>query len=101
VRVRRVVAVTCCLAAVGLGAAACSDSKDSSGATTKLEEVGPQLSKLRLEVQQLRKEVQSLREEVALVSPPTDPQTGVPLDTTTTTTASTTTTTTTATAAAR
>jgi hypothetical protein len=92
VNVRRLVAAGCCVAALGVGGAACSDSKDDSGATTNLDEVGPQIAKLRLEVQELRKAVQSLREEVALVTPVTDPDTGLALDTTTTTVATTTTT---------
>lgn len=75
----------CCVVAFGITGAACSDSKDDSGATTNLDEVGPQIAKLRLEVQQLRQEVRSLREEVALLTPVTDPGTGAPLDTTTTT----------------
>lgn len=83
--IRRAVAVSCCVAALGLGGAACSDSKDDSGATTNLDEVGPQIAKLRLEVQELRQEVMSLREEVALVTPVTDPDTGLSLETTTTT----------------
>jgi outer membrane murein-binding lipoprotein Lpp len=48
------------------GAAACSDSQDDSGAVTNLDEVGPQLAKLRSEVAALRQEVQSLREELAV-----------------------------------
>jgi len=85
VNARRVFAVGCCVAALGLGGAACSDSKDDSGATTNLDEVGPQIAKLRLEVQELRQEVKHLREEVALVTPVTDPDTGLSLETTTTT----------------
>jgi hypothetical protein len=75
----------CCIVALGIVGVACSESKDRSGATTNLDEVGPQIAKLRLEVQQLRKEVQTLREEVAVVTPATDPQTGLPVSTTTTT----------------
>ena len=78
-------AVACCIAAFGLAGNACTDSKDDSGATTNLDEIGPQIAKLRLEVQQLRQEVRTLREEVALLTPATDPETGLPLDTTTTT----------------
>jgi hypothetical protein len=85
-RSRRALAAGCCLVLLGLGSAACSDSKDGSGASTDLDEVGPQISKLRLEVQQLRKEVQTLREEVAVLTPATDPQTGLPAETSTTTT---------------
>ena len=84
-RARRLFGVACCVAALGLGSAACSDSTDNSGARTNLDEVGPQIAKLRLEVHQLRQEVQRLREEVALVTPVTDPDTGLALDTTTTT----------------
>ena len=82
---RPVLAAGCCIVALGVTGVACSDSKDSSGATTNLDEVGPQVSKLRLEVQQLRKEVQTLRDEVALLTPATDPQTGLPTETSTTT----------------
>ncbi len=81
----RVLAVACCVAVLGTVGAACSDSTDDSGARTNLDEVGPQIAKLRLEVQQLRQEVIHLREEVALVTPVTDPDTGLALDTTTTT----------------
>lgn len=77
---RRTVAAVCCLAALGSIGAACSDSSDDSGARTRLEEVGPEIAKLRLEVQQLREEVRSLREEVAILTPPTDPDTGLSLE---------------------
>jgi outer membrane murein-binding lipoprotein Lpp len=95
VTARRIVAASACVAALALGGVACSDStKDSSGATTNLDEVGAQIAKLRLEVHQLRQEVQTLREDVAQVTPATDPSTGLAVDTTTTTAAPTTTTTT-------
>jgi hypothetical protein len=92
VNLHRLVIVACCVAALGVGGAACSDTKDDSGARTNLDEVGPQIAKLRLEVQQLRQEVIHLREEVALVTPVTDPDTGLALDTTTTSSAASTTT---------
>jgi outer membrane murein-binding lipoprotein Lpp len=66
---------------LGLGAAACSSEQDSSGATTNLDEVGPDLARLRQEVQQLRAEVRALREQLATV---TNPATVLPLVTTTT-----------------
>lgn len=85
---RRVLLATACIAILGVASTACADSKDDSGAVTKVEELGPQVAKLRLEVHQLRQEVRSLREELALVTPSTDPDTGLPLvdDTTTSTT---------------
>ena len=92
---RHLLAAGCCIVALGLTGAACTESKDDSGATTNLDEVGPQIAKLRLEVQQLRQEVRSLREEVALLTPPTDPETGLPTDTTATSGAGVATTTTT------
>ena len=73
VRRPRVIAAGCCVVALGLSGVACSESKDSSGATTNLEEVGPQISKLRLEVQQLRQEVRTLREQIAVLTPTTEP----------------------------
>jgi hypothetical protein len=79
----------CCVAALGVAGAACGDTKDDSGARTNLDEVGPQIAKLRLEVHQLRQEVMRLREEVALVTPVTDPETGLTAETTTTTTTTT------------
>lgn len=84
---RRLLATSVCVVALGVTGVACSDSKDDSGATTNLDEVGPQIAKLRLEVHQLRQEVQTLREEVALLTPATDPDTGLTLETTTTTVA--------------
>ena len=76
---RRALLVAACAAVLGVAGTACADSKDDSGAVTKVEELGPQVAKLRLEVQQLRQEVRSLREELALVTPSTDPETGLPL----------------------
>jgi hypothetical protein len=84
VRPQRIIAAISCVVALLLTGVSCSESKDSSGATTNLEEVGPQISKLRLEVQQLRQEVRTLREQIALVAPTTEPQ-ALPLETTTTT----------------
>ena len=84
-KLRAVLAAGTCVVALGLVPVACSDSQDDSGATTNLDDVGPQIAKLRLEVHQLRQEVQSLREEVALVTPVTDPDTGLTVETTTTT----------------
>jgi outer membrane murein-binding lipoprotein Lpp len=86
VNVRRAVALAC-LALLTLGAAACADSTDDSGAVTKVDELGPQVAKLRLEVSQLRREVRSLREELAVLTPATDPDTGLSVieDPTTTT----------------
>jgi hypothetical protein len=70
----RRLAAACVLAlAMGAGTTACSSSNDDSGATTNLDEVGPQIAKLRLEVSQLRREVASLRDELATVTPSTDP----------------------------
>ena len=80
---RPVLAAGCCIVALGLAGVACSDSKDDSGATTNLDEVGPQVAKLRLEVQQLRQEVRTLREQVALLSPTTEPE-ALPLPSSTT-----------------
>jgi hypothetical protein len=68
---RRIVATVCCLVALGLGGAACAETNDDSGATTNLDEVGPDLAKLRLEVEQLREEVRRLREQVAVLGPTT------------------------------
>jgi len=86
VSARHAAVAAVCAVTLGLTGAACADSKDDSGAVTKLDDLSPQVAKLRLEVHQLRQEVQSLREEVALLTPATDPDTGLPLvdDTTTT-----------------
>ena len=51
------------------GGVACSQSKDDSGAVTNLDDVGPQLAKLRLEVESLRQEVRALREQLAVPGP--------------------------------
>ena len=77
--VRRALASAAVAAMLALTGAACAESDDDSGAVTKVEELGPQVAKLRLEVNQLRKEVRALREELALLTPPTDPETGLPL----------------------
>jgi outer membrane murein-binding lipoprotein Lpp len=84
VNVRRATAAAACAALLGVAGAACADSKDDSGAVTKVDELGPQVAKLRLEVSQLRQEVRTLREEIALLTPTTDPETGlsIPDDTT-------------------
>jgi hypothetical protein len=63
--------IAACLGLLALTGAACADSSDDSGAVTRLEEVGPQLTKLRLEVERLREEVRSLREQVVLLTPTT------------------------------
>lgn len=83
---RRSVTAGVLAACLVLGGAACSSSDDDSGATTNLDDVGPDLAKLRLEVQHLREEVRALREEVLLLTPVTDPDTGLPTDTTSETT---------------
>lgn len=63
--------------AVGLvaGGAACSstDSSDDSGAVTKLDQVGPDIAKLRAEVEQLREEVRELRQQLAGATTTTAP----------------------------
>ena len=84
--VRRAAVIAACVAVLGLTGAACAESKDDSGAVTRLDELGPQVAKLRLEVSQLRQEVRTLREELALLTPATDPETGFPVvdDTTST-----------------
>jgi outer membrane murein-binding lipoprotein Lpp len=79
VRVRRTAVAAACVALLGLTAAACTDSSDDSGAVTRVDELGPQVAKLRLEVSQLRQEVRTLREELALLTPATDPETGFPI----------------------
>jgi hypothetical protein len=55
--------------ALATGGVACSQSKDDSGAVTNLDDVGPQLAKLRLEVESLRQEVRALREQLAVLGP--------------------------------
>ena len=64
--VRRAAAVCVMAIALGLGVAACSstDTPDN-GAVTNLDEVGPEIAALKLEVQQLRQEVAALREALA------------------------------------
>jgi len=82
-------------ALLGVGAASCgSDGNDDSGATTNLDDVGPQITKLRLEVSQLRRELRSLSQEVlTLTTTTTTPATAsttttsAPTDTSSTTTA--------------
>ncbi len=66
---RRSLAAVGCVVALAFAGVACSQSKDDSGATTNLEDVGPDLAKLRLEVDQLRDEVRSLRQQLALLTP--------------------------------
>ncbi|MCJ7438344.1 MAG: hypothetical protein MUP97_11370 [Acidimicrobiia bacterium] len=55
--------------ALATGGAACSQSKDDSGAVTNLDDVGPQLAKLRVEVDRLRQEVRALRAALAIIDP--------------------------------
>ncbi len=76
---RRRALAAVCVGLLALTGAACAQSDDDSGAVTKLDELGPQVAKLRLEVSQLRKEVRALREELALLTPATDPETGFPV----------------------
>lgn len=83
---RRALAGGVLAAVLVLGGAACNDTRDDSGATTNLDEVGADLAKLRLEVQRLREEVRALQEQVLSLTPDTDPETGLPTDTTTETT---------------
>jgi outer membrane murein-binding lipoprotein Lpp len=66
---RRALAGAVLAALLMTGAAACSSSNDDSGAVTNLDDVGPQLAKLRLEVESLREEVRALREQVAVLDP--------------------------------
>jgi hypothetical protein len=68
---RRIAATLTLVAALGVGAAACRSSSDDTSGATNLDEVGPDLAKLRAEVTQLRREVRSLRQEVARLSPTT------------------------------
>jgi hypothetical protein len=66
----RAVAVSLVVAGLSFGAVACSSSDTGSeGAVTNLDEVGPELARLRLEVEHLREEVRALREKIA--TPPT------------------------------
>jgi outer membrane murein-binding lipoprotein Lpp len=66
--IRRVVASGLMVAGLGATAAACSTSSDQ-GEVVNVEELGPQIANLRLEVQQLREEVRTLRDEVAALTP--------------------------------
>lgn len=69
VRPCRAIAGTLLTIALVMGSAACSESKDDSGAVTNLDDVGPQIAKLRLEVETLRQEVRALREQLAVLDP--------------------------------
>jgi outer membrane murein-binding lipoprotein Lpp len=69
VRPRRTLAGALLTLALVTGGAACSQSKDDSGAVTNLDDIGPQIAKLRLEVDTLRQEVRALREELAVLDP--------------------------------
>ena len=71
-RARRALASGGLAVALALAGAACGSSTDDSGATTNLEDVGPDLARLRLEVQQLREEVRSLQEQVLQLTGTTD-----------------------------
>ena len=62
----RVLAAALIAVSLTVGTSACSgSSNDSSGAVTNLDEVGPQIAKLQLEVAALRTEVRALREALA------------------------------------
>lgn len=75
-RSRRPAAGVLLAIALTVGGVACTNSSDDSGAVTNLDDVGPQIAKLRAEVAALRAEVRSLREAVATGSATT---TTVPL----------------------
>lgn len=62
---RRAGSVALLAIALTVGTACSSDNNDDSGAVTNLDDVGPQIARLRAEVAALRAEVRSLREEVA------------------------------------
>ena len=68
-RPRRAIAGVLLALALATGGVASSQSKDDSGAVTNLDDVGPQLAKLRLEVESLRQEVRALREQLAVLGP--------------------------------
>jgi outer membrane murein-binding lipoprotein Lpp len=72
VSARRALANGVLAASLALAGAACDTSTDDSGATTNLEDVGPDLARLRLEVQQLREEVRALQEQVLQLTGTTD-----------------------------
>jgi hypothetical protein len=65
------------------GGAACSqsanDSGNDSGAVTNLDDVGPQLARLRLEVETLRQEVRALRAALTIFDPTVTTTTTQPL----------------------
>jgi outer membrane murein-binding lipoprotein Lpp len=68
VNVRRGLAAALLAGCLAVGATACSSSdQDTSGATTNLDDVGPDIARLQQEVTQLREEVRALREELATV----------------------------------
>ncbi len=64
-------AASCALVALALlsGATACSQTKDDSGAVTNLEDVGPQIARLRAQVDALEQQVRTLQEQVAVLDP--------------------------------
>ena len=66
-------ALGCTLLALALlsGATACSQSKDDSGAVTNLDDVGPQIAKLRAQVNALEQQVRILQEQLAVLDPTT------------------------------
>ena len=70
---RQVVAGALLALMLATGGTACSqsatDAGSDSGAVTNLDDVGPQLAKLRLEVETLRQEVRALRAALAIFDP--------------------------------
>jgi hypothetical protein len=71
VRSKRLAAATLAAGLLVVGATACDSGNDDTGARTNLDEVGPQIAKLRLEVSQLRRELRSLSQEVLALTPTT------------------------------
>jgi hypothetical protein len=69
VRARRALVGALVALLLVVGGTACSSSKDDSGAVTNLDDVGPQIAKLRLEVAALHDEVRVLRERLAVLDP--------------------------------
>jgi outer membrane murein-binding lipoprotein Lpp len=90
VSARRALGAVVLAGSLALGVSACSGGeRDTSGATTNLDDVGPDIARLQREVTQLREEVRALREELAAATvvtpqPPIDPTTGLPYTTTST-----------------
>ena len=68
---RRVIAIGLLAGGLGIGVSACTSSDTNQGEVVNVEELGPDMARLRLEVQRLREEVRSLREEVAALTPTT------------------------------